>query len=162
MFCLYTSNKLSRPSFEFSLKVKVMGLNPGPRLPFKIFYFNIFFIPDFKSPRNWFEVVKMHLSLFINFKMPCNSRCYWSFLSFRKCTFLNAQISYSYFPKVSSICLTRSCMFSLRPLKFSFFEKLRSQKCAQSSTWFGRLLSKCPNPISIYSWSIGHILEHEF
>ena len=25
----YTSSKLSRPSFEFSLKVKVMGLNPG-------------------------------------------------------------------------------------------------------------------------------------
>ena len=78
---------------------------------------NIFFVPDFKSPMNWFEVVKMHLYLFINFKMPCNSRCYWSFLSFRKCTFLNAQMSYSYFSKVSSIGLTRSCMFSFyRPI----------------------------------------------
>jgi len=27
--CLYTSSKLSRPYFEFSLKVKVMGSNPG-------------------------------------------------------------------------------------------------------------------------------------
>ena len=29
MFCLYTSGKLSHPLFEFSLKVKVMGSNPG-------------------------------------------------------------------------------------------------------------------------------------
>ena len=34
MFCLYTSRKFSRPLFEFSLKVKVMGLKPG--------YFKIF------------------------------------------------------------------------------------------------------------------------
>ena len=34
MFCLYTSSKLSRPEFEFSLKVKVMGSNPG-----YLFYF---------------------------------------------------------------------------------------------------------------------------
>ena len=27
MFCLYTSSKLSRSYFEFSLKVKAMGLN---------------------------------------------------------------------------------------------------------------------------------------
>ena len=81
---------------------------------FRIEISSILFIPDFKSPMNWFEVVKMHLSLFINFKMPCNSRCYWSFLSYRKCTFLNAQISYSYFPKVSSTGLTRSCTHWLR------------------------------------------------
>ena len=29
MFCIYTSSKLSCPLFEFSLKVKVMGSNPG-------------------------------------------------------------------------------------------------------------------------------------
>ena len=29
MVCLYTWSKLSRPEFEFSLKVKVLGLNPG-------------------------------------------------------------------------------------------------------------------------------------
>ena len=29
MFHLYTSSKLSRQKFEFSLKVKVMGSNPG-------------------------------------------------------------------------------------------------------------------------------------
>ena len=29
MFCLITSSKLSRQLFEFSLKMKVMGLNPG-------------------------------------------------------------------------------------------------------------------------------------
>ena len=29
MFWLYTSNKLSHPYFEFSLKVKVMGSNAG-------------------------------------------------------------------------------------------------------------------------------------
>ena len=29
MFCLYTSSKLSCPEFEFSLKVKVIGLNTG-------------------------------------------------------------------------------------------------------------------------------------
>ena len=29
MFCLYTSSKLSRPWFEFSLKVKMIGSNPG-------------------------------------------------------------------------------------------------------------------------------------
>ena len=32
MFCLYTSSNFSRPWFEFSLKVKVMGLNPGYHL----------------------------------------------------------------------------------------------------------------------------------
>jgi hypothetical protein len=29
MICLITLTKLSCPEFEFSLKVKVMGLNPG-------------------------------------------------------------------------------------------------------------------------------------
>ena len=29
MFCLYTSSKFSHPYFEFSLRVKVMGSNPG-------------------------------------------------------------------------------------------------------------------------------------
>ena len=29
MFCLFTSSKLSRLSIEFSLKVKMMGSNPG-------------------------------------------------------------------------------------------------------------------------------------
>ena len=29
IFCLYTSNKLSCPFFELSLKMKVVGLNPG-------------------------------------------------------------------------------------------------------------------------------------
>ena len=28
-FCLYASRKLSLPKFEFSLKTKVMGSNPG-------------------------------------------------------------------------------------------------------------------------------------
>ena len=35
MFCLYTSSKLSRPKFEFSLNVKVDGIEYRP--PFKIF-----------------------------------------------------------------------------------------------------------------------------
>jgi len=29
MFCHITSSKLSSKKFEFSMKVKVMGLNPG-------------------------------------------------------------------------------------------------------------------------------------
>ena len=40
MFCLYTSSNFSSPQFEFSLKVKVMGSNPGYLL--KPFYFMIF------------------------------------------------------------------------------------------------------------------------
>ena len=39
MFCLYTSNKLSRQLFEFSLKVKVMRSNPGYLLILYFFYF---------------------------------------------------------------------------------------------------------------------------
>ena len=39
MFCLYTSSKLSRPKFEFSLKVKVMGSNPGYLLKSFLLYF---------------------------------------------------------------------------------------------------------------------------
>ena len=39
MFCLYTSSKLSRSYFEFSLKVKVMGSSAGYLLDF-FFYFN--------------------------------------------------------------------------------------------------------------------------
>ena len=38
MFCLYTSSKLSRPQFEFSLKVKVMGSNPGNLLKTFLLY----------------------------------------------------------------------------------------------------------------------------
>ena len=38
MFYLYTSSKLSRPWFEFSLKVKVMGLNPGYLLKYFVLY----------------------------------------------------------------------------------------------------------------------------
>ena len=39
MFCLYNSSKLSRPWFEFSLKVKVMGLNPGYILKYFLLYY---------------------------------------------------------------------------------------------------------------------------
>ena len=42
MFCLYTSSKLSRPWFEFSLKVKVMGSNPGYLLKSFLLYRWIF------------------------------------------------------------------------------------------------------------------------
>ena len=38
MFCLYNSSKLSRPKFEFSLKVKVIGLNPGYLLECSLLY----------------------------------------------------------------------------------------------------------------------------
>ena len=38
MFCLYTSNILSRPKFEFSLKVKVVRSNPGYLLKHFLFY----------------------------------------------------------------------------------------------------------------------------
>ena len=38
MFCLITSSKLSRQYFEFSLKVKVIGLNPGYLLKFFLLY----------------------------------------------------------------------------------------------------------------------------
>ena len=39
MFCLYTSSKLSCPKFEFSLKVKVIGLNLGYLLKSSLFYY---------------------------------------------------------------------------------------------------------------------------
>ena len=42
MFCLYTSSKVSRPWFEFSLKVEVMGSNPGYLLK----YFLPYLVPD--------------------------------------------------------------------------------------------------------------------
>ena len=38
MFCLYTSSKFSRPKFEFSLNVKVMGSNPGYLLKYFLLY----------------------------------------------------------------------------------------------------------------------------
>ena len=38
MFCLITSSKLSRQQFEFSLKVKVMGSNPGYLLKYFLLY----------------------------------------------------------------------------------------------------------------------------
>ena len=38
MFCLYTSSKLSHPKFEFSRKVKLMGLNPGYLLRYFLLY----------------------------------------------------------------------------------------------------------------------------
>ena len=44
IFCLYTSSKLSRPSFEFSLKLKKMGSNQGYLL--KSFLLNI-------NKQNW-------------------------------------------------------------------------------------------------------------
>ena len=42
MFCLYTSSKLSRPSFEFSMKVKVMGSNLGYLFKSSLLYWFIF------------------------------------------------------------------------------------------------------------------------
>ena len=41
MFCLITSTKLSRQWFEFSLKVKVMGLNPNYLLKSFLLYLHI-------------------------------------------------------------------------------------------------------------------------
>ena len=41
MFCLYSSSKLSRPYFEFSLKVKVMGSNAGYFLKSFLLYVNL-------------------------------------------------------------------------------------------------------------------------
>ena len=38
MFCLYTSSKLFHPQFEFSLKIKVMGSNPGYLLEYFLLY----------------------------------------------------------------------------------------------------------------------------
>ena len=48
MFCLYTlKSKLSRPWFEFSLKVKVLGLNPGYLLKSVLLYlYSCQIIPD--------------------------------------------------------------------------------------------------------------------
>ena len=40
MFCLITSSKLSRPQFEFSLKVKVMGSNSSYLLKSFLLYVN--------------------------------------------------------------------------------------------------------------------------
>ena len=42
MFCLYTSSKLFQPSFELSLKVKVMGSNPGYLLKYFLLSKNYF------------------------------------------------------------------------------------------------------------------------
>ena len=42
MFCLYTSSKLSSTQFEFSLKVKVMGSNPGYLLKYFLLYAKIY------------------------------------------------------------------------------------------------------------------------
>ena len=39
MFCLHTSSHVSRPKFEFALKVKVMGSNPGYLLKSFLLYF---------------------------------------------------------------------------------------------------------------------------
>ena len=41
MFCLITSSKLSRQLFEFSLKLKVMGLNPGYLLKYFLLYLRL-------------------------------------------------------------------------------------------------------------------------
>ena len=38
MFCLFTSSKFSRQWFEFSLKVKVLGFNPGYLLKSLLLY----------------------------------------------------------------------------------------------------------------------------
>ena len=46
MFCLVISSKLFRRSFEFSLKVKVMGSNPG-YIFLNLFYFKIGFQSKF-------------------------------------------------------------------------------------------------------------------
>ena len=40
MFCLYNSSKLSRPQFDFSLKVKVMDSNPGNLLKSFLLYYS--------------------------------------------------------------------------------------------------------------------------
>ena len=38
MFCLYITSKISHPEFEFSQKMKVMGLNPGYLLKSFVLY----------------------------------------------------------------------------------------------------------------------------
>ena len=48
MFCLYISSKLYRPKFEFSLKVKVMGSNPG--------YLLKSFLLQQTNGKKWFEM----------------------------------------------------------------------------------------------------------
>ena len=45
IFCLYTSSKLSRPKFDFTLKVKVMGSNPSYLLKSFLLYNN----PDIRN-----------------------------------------------------------------------------------------------------------------
>jgi len=49
MFCLYTSNKLSRPYFEYSLKVKVVGSNPGYLLKSFLLYNKYSYLMSFMS-----------------------------------------------------------------------------------------------------------------
>ena len=44
MFCLYTSSKLSRLQFEFSLKVRVMRWNSGYLLKSFLFYLKLFIL----------------------------------------------------------------------------------------------------------------------
>ena len=75
MFCLYTSRKLSHPKFEFSLKVKVMKLNPGYLLrPFLLyFYFTQYKKKHFQqlSKKDWQLVFK-------------SEKIFWRFLETNK------------------------------------------------------------------------------
>ena len=52
MFCLYNSSKLSRPQFDFSLKVKVMELNPGYLISSFLLYFLYLIINQPESFKN--------------------------------------------------------------------------------------------------------------
>ena len=59
MFCLITSSKLCSPEFEFSLKVKVMGLNPGYLLKSFLLYKETNDIPPNFSSFDFFDMKSM-------------------------------------------------------------------------------------------------------
>ena len=68
MFCLYTTSKHSHPYFDFSLTVKVMGLNPGYLLKSILLYFREKEMCKirFQTPKNYFQIFDLEVLFWIS------------------------------------------------------------------------------------------------
>ena len=76
MFCFYTSSKLYLQKFEFSLKVKVMGLNPSYLLKsFLLYRSGLFWI------ENWPSLEKQPL---LDSKVSATTALKWKLFSYFK------------------------------------------------------------------------------
>ena len=91
MFCLSTSSKLSLPLFEFSLKVKVMGLSPG-------YFLNLF---QFKKVNKFISWNKLRFRTLIASILCC---IMVSTLAAMRLTISNPSISSIFAPSVWNLC----------------------------------------------------------